>query len=265
MGTRDRCHPAEPARVPPNHGAAGPAPSSTVSANAAQRQTLGRIRTVVIDVDDTLCLTEAACFELENDVLRRLGRPPMDRSVHLSTWGQPLLAAMEQRSPGIDLDRFSGVYSQVLGDYIEGGRIDSIERENLDAIDALLASGREVMLLTSREEAEIAHMLADDHVLSGRISAVFHAGNTTHVKPDPRAFDALLTQSRLRPDECVYVGDSPGDAVAAKGAGLHFIGCLQSGVRCREDFELGRVDSFIETFPQVVEAVAALDRSSVQE
>jgi phosphoglycolate phosphatase len=184
--------------------------------------------------------------------------------VPLLTWGQPLLAAMEQRSPGIDLDLFSSVYSRVLGYYIEGGRIDSIERENLDAIDALLASGREVMLLTSREEAEIAHMLADDHVLSGRISAVFHAGNTTHVKPDPRAFDALLTQSRLRPDECVYVGDSPGDAVAANGAGLHFIGCLQSGVRCREDFELGRVDSFIETFPQVVEAVAALDRSSVQ-
>lgn len=48
------------------------------------------IEAVVIDVDDTLCLTEAACFDLENETIQRMGRQPMERNVHLSTWGQPV-------------------------------------------------------------------------------------------------------------------------------------------------------------------------------
>jgi phosphoglycolate phosphatase len=31
------------------------------------------IKAVIIDVDDTLCLTESICFELENDVLKQMG------------------------------------------------------------------------------------------------------------------------------------------------------------------------------------------------
>ncbi|MEV4090096.1 hypothetical protein AB0J43_58495, partial [Nonomuraea fuscirosea] len=65
------------------------------------------IRAVVLDVDDTLCLTEAACFDLENDVLARLGREPMSRAAHVATWGLPLLQAMPRRSPGLDLDAFA--------------------------------------------------------------------------------------------------------------------------------------------------------------
>lgn len=43
---------------------------------------MGMIQAVVIDVDDTLCLTEAACFDLENEVLKRMGREPMPRAIH---------------------------------------------------------------------------------------------------------------------------------------------------------------------------------------
>ncbi|MFI7129218.1 HAD family hydrolase [Nonomuraea sp. NPDC050153] len=89
--------------------------------------------------------------------------------------------------------------------------------------------------------------------------AAYHEGNTRFMKPDPRAFDELLAAAGLRPDECVYVGDSPGDAQAANGAGLRFIACLQSGIRKRQDFAAHRVDAFIDAFPDVVEAVASLD------
>ncbi|SBT44175.1 HAD family hydrolase [Micromonospora narathiwatensis] len=218
------------------------------------------IRAVVVDVDDTLCLTESACFDLENEVLRRIGRPPMPRTVHLATWGQPLLDAMPRRSPGVDLARFAAAYRVVLGRYVAAGRLDVIPPENLRALDRLVAAGRTVMLLTSRTESEMAHLLAPDHVLAERVSAVFHAGNTRHRKPDPRAFDELLAATGLAPHQCVYVGDSPGDAVAAGEAGLRFVACLQSGVRRREDFEARHVDLFVDAFPEVVSAVARLEQ-----
>ncbi|GAA1648475.1 HAD family hydrolase [Actinoplanes couchii] len=220
------------------------------------------IKAVVVDVDDTLCLTEATSFELENEVLAAMGRPPMPRSLHLANWGEPLLEAMPKRSPGIDLEQFGPLFHEFMGRHITEGRIDVIPPENLAALDELVLSGRTVMLLTSRTEPEIRHMLAPDHVLTSRISGIYHRGNTRHGKPDPRAFDELLTHTGLSPDQCVYVGDSPGDASAAGGAGLAFIACLQSGVRRLDEFDERWVTASIAAFPEVVAAVERLGKAS---
>jgi phosphoglycolate phosphatase len=218
------------------------------------------IRAVIVDVDDTLCLTEAASFALENEVLVEMGRPPMPRDVHLSTWGEPLLAAMPKRSPGLDLPRFSALFQSALERHIADGRLDEIPPENLRALDEFVLTGRAVFLLTSRTEDEIRHMLEPDHVLAERVSGIYHAGNTRYRKPDPRAFDELLATTGIPPRLCVYVGDSPGDALAAGGAGISFVGCLQSRVRNRADFDPRYVDAFIDTFPDIVDAVQRLDQ-----
>lgn len=216
------------------------------------------IRAVIVDVDDTLCLTEAASFDLENEVLARMGRPPMPRTVHLSTWGEVLLDAMPHRSPGLDLRRFADLFPVVHREYLDAGKLDVIPGENLEALDTLVSGGRTVMLLTSRTETEVEHMLAPEHVLAGRVSAAYHQGNTRFRKPDPRVFDELLADTGFTPAECVYVGDSPGDAVAAGGAGIRFIACLQSGVRRLDEFDPRYVTTSIPTFPDLVEAITPL-------
>jgi phosphoglycolate phosphatase len=217
------------------------------------------IRAVAVDLDDTLCLTEAVCFDLENEVLARLGRPPMSRAAHLATWGAPLLDAIRDRSPGVDLPGFAAEYRLVHHRYVAAGRLDVIPPENLAALDRLIAAGREVMLLTARTLAEMAHLLAPDHPLTGRLTAAYHAGNVRFGKPDPRAFDELLADAGLRPAECVYVGDGPGDARAATGAGLRFMACLESGTRDRAAFAGYRVDAFLARFADVADAVTRLD------
>lgn len=213
------------------------------------------IQAVAIDIDDTLVLTEATCFNLENDVLRLIGREPMSRGIHRSTWGRPLLDAMKDRSPGIDIGDFASVYQQVMSEYISEGRLDAIPEDNLKTLDRLAQSGRQLMLLTSRSEQEVAHFLAPDHPLAARIGAIYHSGNMRYRKPSPFAFDELLTDHRLLPSQCVYVGDSPSDAAAAKGAGLYFIACLQGGLRSSVDFSDYDVDAFIETFPDLLHAI----------
>lgn len=218
------------------------------------------LRAVIVDVDDTLCLTEAASFELENDVLALMGRPPMSRRLHLDTWGELLLDAMPHRSPGVDLDMFAGLFPAEHQRYLAEGRLDVIRPANLAALDALVEGGRTIMLLTSRAEAEVRHLLAPDHILAGRVAGAYHQGNTRFRKPDPRVFDELLAETGFRPQECVYVGDSPGDAVAAAGAGLRFIACLQSGVRRADEFEPRFVSAVVATFPEIVVAVEDLEQ-----
>jgi phosphoglycolate phosphatase len=182
----------------------------------------------------------------------------MSRAVHLSTWGEVLLDAMPHRSPGLDLQRFADMFPAVHQEYLTAGRLDVIPRENLDALDTFVSQGRTVLLLTSRAEAEVQHMLAPDHVLAGRVSAAYHQGNTRFRKPDPRVFDELLAETGLAPGECVYVGDSPGDAMAAGGAGIRFVACLQSGVRRLDEFDPRYVTASVDAFPDLVAVVAGL-------
>jgi len=216
------------------------------------------ISTVVFDVDDTLILTEAACFELENEVLRSIGRAPMARELHLSTWGMSLLDAMLERSPGIDLGEFSRAYERVMQTHVETGLLDVLSDEHLDVLDQLIADGYTVMLLTSRTESEIRHLVAADHPLTKRVARVYHADNVRYLKPSPQVFDELLADNGVAPHECVYVGDSPGDAAAATGARLRFIASLQSGIRTRADFASYPVDAFVDNFSELVEAIAGL-------
>lgn len=213
------------------------------------------INAVVIDVDDTLCLTEAACFDLENEVLGRMGRMPMSHEVHLATWGKPLFDAMLERSPGIDVDEFICEFQPVIAEYIDNGKLDDIPQANYDALDKLIEAGKMVILLTSRTPHELKHMLDPSHQLNGRVRAIYHKGNTKYYKPDPRVFDELFADHQFEPNECVYVGDSPTDAHAANGAGMKFIATLESGLRQKSDFNRYEVDAFVGAFPEIVNVI----------
>jgi HAD superfamily hydrolase (TIGR01549 family) len=218
------------------------------------------IKAVVIDVDDTLCLTELACFDLENEVLARMGRTPMSRQVHLATWGKPLLDAMLERSPGINIDEFIHTFQPVIAEYTDSGKLDDIPQANYDALDRLIESGKTVILLTSRSPHELKHMLDPKHQLNGRVRAIYHKGNTKYYKPDPRVFDELFADHQFVPNECVYVGDSPTDAHAANGAGMKFIATLESGLRQKSDFDQYEVDRFIDVFSKLANAVGEINQ-----
>ena len=84
------------------------------------------IKAVIIDLDETLVLTEAVCFDLENEVLRRMGRPPMSRAIHRSTWGRALLEAIPDRSPGVNVAAFQRQYPPVKAEYVQTERLDVI-------------------------------------------------------------------------------------------------------------------------------------------
>lgn len=223
--------------------------------------TIKMIKAVIIDVDDTLCLTEAACFKLENDTLKQMNRPPMSREVHISTWGQPLNEAIKERSPGVDVAIFEKLFETTMEEYVAAGKLDQIPNQNYAALDILIEQGRDIMLLTSRTHSELKHMLAPDHLLASRVTAFYYKDNTRFHKPDPRVFDELFEAHSLEPNQCVYIGDSPSDAAAAKQAGLHFIASLESGIREKEEFSAFGADGFVNAFSEIVEAIGTLETS----
>lgn len=216
------------------------------------------IKAVALDFDDTLCLTEEPCFRLENEVLRRMGRMSMERKVHVQTWGMQIQDAIRLRSPGIDVDEFWAAMPAVHQELAETGQIDIVPEENLLALDKIAAMGKLLLVLTGRTRLELTHIMDPKHHLSSRIAKFYGVDDTGHAKPDPRAFDVLLRDNNLRPEEVVYVGDSPGDAASSTGCGMSFIASLESGIRTRDNFADYPVTAFVNAFPEIVPIIAEL-------
>jgi HAD superfamily hydrolase (TIGR01549 family) len=208
------------------------------------------IKLVIIDFDDTLSLTEEACFHIENETAKELGFSPMTRDTHLKNWGKPLELAIVERIPGIDSKKFMKKVEQIHQRFVEERKIDAISEENLAFLVQVKASGRRLAILTSRSLQEAKHLLDKDHPLSTKIEKFYHKDNSEYLKPDPRVFDKVLKDFTVSSHEAVYLGDSIGDATSAKSAGLHFVAVVESGLRNRGDFKTLSIDFFATTLPE---------------
>lgn len=216
------------------------------------------LKAIIIDFDDTLSMSEAACFVLENRALVAMGREPMTREAHTSNWGMPIREAIQQRSPGINPDEYQPFANKIHQEMVANGEIDIVSEENLSCLDSLIAAGYQLFIVTSRIESEAAHLMDPSHHLSSRLAHFYHANNTSHIKPDPRVFDNLLKDYDLSANECVYVGDSPSDAAAANAAGMKFIACFESGLRQPKDFNQHTIDVSIRSFSELPSAIEKL-------
>lgn len=208
------------------------------------------IKLVIIDFDDTLCLTEEATFLIENETAKLLGFPPMTRDAHRKNWGKPLEQAITERIPGIDAAHFMEQVEVVHQQYVNEGKIDIVSQANLNFLDDLINSDKKLAILTSRSLQEVKHLLDKNHPLNSRLEKFYHKDNLEYLKPDPRVFDQVLRDFSLQANEAVYLGDSVGDASSAKNAGLHFIAVLESGLRTKDDFQSVPVDFFATTLTE---------------
>ena len=210
------------------------------------------IKVVIFDFDDTLCLTEEASFLMENTIAIDMGHQPMKREAHQKNWGKPVKEAIAERILGIDSDEFMQRFEQVMAEFVVRGKLDAISQETIDVLRVLKAHSKQLAVLTSRTLPEVKHLIHENHILTKVLNGFYYKDKLQYSKPDPRVFSTVLSDFGVKPYECVYVGDAIGDAVAAKGAGMHFIAVLESGLRTKKDFAQKKVDLFVDTLRDIV-------------
>lgn len=214
------------------------------------------IKAIINDIDGNLIMTEEPCWRLENEIFRQMGIPPMSRAIHKETWGMKLGDAVAVRSGGkADVEEFWQLFPAFYDKFVSTGKLDVVSQDNIDTLKEIRQMSLQHMLLTSRSAAEMVHLMHADHILAKLVDAYYFKENMQFHKPDPRAFEHIEQIHGLKPNECVYVGDQPGDAAAAKGAGLHFIANLEEGLRTVDDFAAYPVDAFISKFTDLPNAI----------
>ena len=213
------------------------------------------IHLVLLDMDDTLCMTEEVLWELENLTAVSMGHPPMTRATHKNNWGKPLEFAIPERIPGIDTKTFIKKHAINLAEYLKEGKLDALSTENERVLRELKARGKKLGIVTSRTKDEMKHLLNTVHPLSNLIDGFYHKDSSPYHKPDPRVFDQPLKDFQCTPRHAVYVGDTVSDGLAAKGAELWFIASIENGLRTPQDFSGVQVDHFVTKFSDILNLI----------
>jgi putative hydrolase of the HAD superfamily len=180
------------------------------------------IRAVVFDLDGVV-----RHFEPEASIEARFGLPP--GALYKTAFLPELLDAtvIGERHYDAWIAGIGDVLARTHGEHARGAATAfselgaTVDREIIDLMRRLRAARYVVAILTNgttRVEAEVEALGIDRE-----IDHFFNSARIGYAKPDPRAFEHVLTTLDVAADECVFTDDSPPKCEGARTVGMHVV------------------------------------------
>ncbi|KIX92686.1 uncharacterized protein Z520_11538 [Fonsecaea multimorphosa CBS 102226] len=211
---------------------------------------MGKVKYVLLDCDNTLCLSERlafeACTDLTNELLEMYNvkeRYTVDMLLE-SFVGQNFRGMMVglQKKHGFEMppDQLEEYVNKELGAVTAKlsakcqpcpGAPEELERLHKAGYPmSVVSTSAKPRVVASLEKCKIDHYFPNAHVYSAATSL-----NPPSSKPDPKIYLYACEQLGVKPEECITVEDSKSGATAAMRAGIPCIGYV--GVYKLEDGE----------------------------
>jgi phosphoglycolate phosphatase len=192
------------------------------------------IKAVLFDLDDTLIKTSETKYEALKCAANHFYRLELTTEMIHTHWGKPYKQFMKDLFGEIDT-----VESIINNYYSIRGKFPSPAYESAVSVVEELSNSYFVGLVTATTKQLVKDDLASAGFKMSSFSYIQTSEKTTVHKPNPSVFKPILiilSEKNISPAEIVYVGDSPADCKAARGAGFHFIGLVNRTSK-KEDFE----------------------------
>lgn len=175
---------------------------------------------LLFDLDGTLVHSLPDIAASANHLRIELGLLPVDLDTVRSWIGEGLLHLLQQATqevPGLDLDEAVQIYRAHHHDQCT--RLVAPFPGVQQALHAWQLAGHPMAVVTNKPEVFARRVL--DHLgLAGYFGAVVGGDTCTTRKPDPEPVRRALELLACPPGRGLMVGDSPGDVLAGRGAGL---------------------------------------------
>lgn len=114
----------------------------------------------------------------------------------------------------------------------------------VDLLRTCAGRGLTVVLATSAGATEVESQKRALEGAGEALAAITSSEDAEESKPDPEILLAALTQAGLEAENCVFVGDTVWDVVAASEAGMSCIGLLVGGIGEDELRNAGAVEVY---------------------
>ena len=190
---------------------------------------------IIFDIDGTLCNSWKLGFDATAKILQENSIPPITEGLYheCTKYATPeRLARHAGLNPGDP--EFVTVGNDLARQFddLYVGLVTTETAGYFPGIDRLLRSIPSDMMLGALTNACVDYAVAVLRTNSEtdgtfhRFRSIRGADNVPAPKPAPDGLYEVCKDLGLSPKDCIYVGDSPSDAVAAEAAGMSSIGVL---------------------------------------
>ena len=186
------------------------------------------LKAVLFDLDGTIIDSNNAIFETYTQVAKRLGVAPPDIEVLRGLLGQPsnlnlpiLFGDNKDARP---------IYNEVVIKTHENLPTLPHVKETLEKIELPMG------IVTSKRKANAIEVLGE---LYEKFDVLITPEQTVKQKPDPEPIHLACKKLSVKPEECVYIGDTVRDYKTAMNSGTEFIALIDKGSTAEQFNELG--------------------------
>jgi pyrophosphatase PpaX len=210
-----------------------------------------RFPVVLFDFDGTVIDSGAIIIaSMRHATKTVLGRDIPDEELGRAVGGSGLIEQMRVLDPD-RVDELVACYRE----HNEPLHAGLAECEGMSqTLTTLKEQGRKLGVVTAKRRETVR--LAFSYLpLEHFFDVVVGSDDTERHKPDPEPLLHALDLLGARADDAVYVGDSPFDIRAAKGADMHSIAVTWGGIHPRERLEAEDPDAVVESAEELLAAL----------
>ncbi len=201
--------------------------------NQAICDLIDQAKAIFFDHDDTLVEAMKAKWAQHKYIARKFyGKKLTDEELRLH-WGAPLSSLLKLLYGTHHLD-IAMSYNIAIRDRFP----KLLFKDTLSTLKSFRKLGKKVGLVTATSLSSLQNDFDTLGISKQLFDYIQTEDDTIFHKPDPRVFEPALqwlAKHQIQPFEVVYVGDHLKDLIAAKGAGLHFVG-VSTGVISAAEF-----------------------------
>ena len=204
------------------------------------------LRAVLFDLDGTIIDSNNAIFETYTQVAKRLGAEPPDIEVLRGLLGQPsnlnlpiLFGDNKDARP---------IYNEVVIKTHENLPTLPHVKETLEKIELPMG------IVTSKRKANAIEVLGE---LYEKFDVLITPEQTVKQKPDPEPMHLACKKLSVKPEECVYIGDTVRDYKTAMNSGTEFIALIDKGSTAEQFNELGAKNQ-VTSFDMIPDMITKL-------
>lgn len=214
---------------------------------------MSQIKACIFDLDGTLTDTIRAIAHFGNTALAAYGMEPVsveDYKIYVGDGRDKLihriLAARGADTPEM-FEKVGAVYDE---NYEKDWLYDTNVYDGMRSLlDALKERGVKIAVCSNKPD-NVAHFVLDSFFGEGYFDVVCGAVKGAPTKPNPYGARKIMKKLNVKPDECLFVGDTNVDIFTAKNAGITSVGALW-GFRTRSELIKAGAD-YIAPKPDVI-------------